>query len=65
MQFLRSKGEAEAKLEEFILFMENQTGERLKEIRSDRGGKFVSSADRSVLSPGDLAALSYTCLFPL
>jgi transposase InsO family protein len=41
--FLKEKNEAFWKFKTFKALTENQTGKRLKEVRSDRGGQFMSS----------------------
>jgi hypothetical protein len=41
--FLKEKAEAFEKFKEFKALIENQTGKRLKAVRSDRGGEFMSS----------------------
>ena len=41
--FLKEKDEAFEKFKIFKALTENQIGNRLKEVRSDRGGKFMSS----------------------
>ena len=40
--FLKEKSEALEKFKTFKAMSENQTGKRLKEVRSDRGGEFCS-----------------------
>ena len=40
--FLQSKDMASDKIDEFIEYVENQTGHRVKELRSDRGGEFLA-----------------------
>jgi hypothetical protein len=40
--FLKEKSEAFEKFKVFKALIENQTGKRLKAIRSDRGGEFIS-----------------------
>ena len=40
--FLKEKSEAFEKFKIFKALIENQTGKRLKAIRSDRGGEFSS-----------------------
>jgi transposase InsO family protein len=41
--FLKEKTEAFEKFKIFKALIENQTGNRLKAVRSDRGGEFMSS----------------------
>jgi hypothetical protein len=41
--FLKEKAEAFEKFKKFKALTENQTGKRLKVVRSDRGGEFMSS----------------------
>jgi hypothetical protein len=43
VSFLKEKAEAFEKFKIFKALIENQTGKRLKEVRSDRGGEFMSS----------------------
>ena len=40
--FLREKSDVFEKFKKFKALYENQTGRKLKEIRSDRGGEFLS-----------------------
>lgn len=40
--FLKEKSEAFAKFKTFKALIENQTGRKIKAIRSDRGGEFSS-----------------------
>ena len=42
--FIRLKSEAKQKIQEFVEVMENQTGVRVKKIRSDRGGEFLAGS---------------------
>jgi transposase InsO family protein len=42
VSFLREKYDAFEKLKKFKALSENQTGRKLKEIRSDKGGEFLS-----------------------
>jgi hypothetical protein len=41
--FLKEKAEAFEKFKIFKVLIENQTGKRLKAVRSNRGGEFISS----------------------
>jgi transposase InsO family protein len=43
VSFLKEKAEAFEKFKIFKALTENQTGKRLKAVRSDRGGEFMSS----------------------
>jgi hypothetical protein len=43
VSFLKEKAEAFEKFKKFKALTENQIGKRLKEVRSDRGGEFMSS----------------------
>jgi hypothetical protein len=43
VSFLKEKDEAFEKFKKFKSLTKNQTGKRLKEVRSDRGGEFMSS----------------------
>ena len=43
VSFLKEKVESFEKFELFKALTENQMGKRLKEVRSDRGGEFISS----------------------
>ena len=40
--FLKAKSEAISAVKDFILFVKNQTGNKVKTVRSDRGGEFVN-----------------------
>lgn len=40
--FLKSKGEVFAKLQQFVAKVENQTGKKVKCLRSDNGGEYTS-----------------------
>ena len=43
VSFLKEKAEAFEKFKKFRALTENQTDKRLKEVRSDKGGEFMSS----------------------
>ena len=43
VSFLKEKVEAFEKFKIFKALIETQTGKRIKEVRSDRGGEFMSS----------------------
>jgi transposase InsO family protein len=41
--FLKNKGEVFARFKEFKAPMDNQTGKKIKVLRSDNGGEFTSN----------------------